>query len=144
MTLVLALVPLLSLLALVFAYFVFTSVRSSGIAELRRDYDQFIQSVVEQDDALQQSLLDGLLSGTAAAECLEEFMRGRAALVSSVCPEQSAGWSTEELQGYAQARLSLQVTTLNHRFATRMGIAIVSTIGFACYHRSSIQLPGWR
>lgn len=129
MILSIALVPVLSLLFLVATYITIASLRSSRIAVLRTEHDQFTQSVLHQDAALQASLLGELMEGKPLAECLDGFQRRRAALLPAVRLDDPAGWDTQDLERHARQRLAEGVSVVNRRLGAAAALAAVCVIG---------------
>ena len=65
------------------------------------------QNVVEQDAAIQNSLLGDLLEGRSPGECLAGFERQRAALLLGRTPGRGSRLDADELAEFARRRLGI-------------------------------------
>jgi hypothetical protein len=131
MSLLIALVPLLSLLALVLLYCVVAALRGSRIVELKGEHERFTHGILEQDAAAQETLLASLLDGQSPAESLASFEKKRAALLPGACLEEPASWDSEELTEYARRRFSERLSEVNRKLFTGVAIIAVAIIAGA-------------
>lgn len=131
MSVTIALVPVVTLLALVMLYLLFAGLRSSRIAELKSEHDHFTQNVIQQDASLQKSLLDELLGGRSPADSLSTFERRRAALLPGARLEDSAGWDADELTQFARRQFGERLAEVNRKLGVRALTAAVVIIA-AC------------
>ncbi|MGA2797918.1 MAG: hypothetical protein ABSE63_10085 [Thermoguttaceae bacterium] len=126
MSITIALVPIVSLCALVLLFLGFASLRSSRIAELKHEHNRFTQNVVEQDGVIQNVLLNSLLDGRSPSECLATFEQQRAALLPGARLEEPAGWETEELAEYARQQFKERLAEVNRKLGVAtLTIAVV-------------------
>ncbi len=137
MSVTIALVPVVSLCALILLYLVIAGLRSSRTAELRREHERFTQNVVEQDAAIQNSLLGDLLEGRSPSECLAGFERQRAALLPGARLDEAAAWDADELAEFARRRFGDRMAEVNRRLGIAALTATVVIVG-ACVVLSAV------
>jgi hypothetical protein len=128
MSLIVGLVPLLSLLALILLYFVLIGIRGARVGELKRDHEAFTRTVLEEDAALQSFVVLALMEGQSPPECLAGFEKKRAELLPGVRLEDPAGWDSDELAEYARSRFADRLGEVNRKLFTGGAIIAVAII----------------
>lgn len=131
MMILLALIPILALLALFLASLAFTTMRANRLAELQGEREQFVQHVVQRDAALQEGLVVALLEGKSFGDALDEFVRQRAALLPGARLDHPAAWDATALDQVARARFVQATTDVTRKLGTVTLVVCVLVVAIA-------------
>ena len=129
--LTIALVAVLTALALTAISFLFLNRRAAKVSAVRANIDEHVAAIQRKDAENDADMLANLMSGMPPDECLRRYQDSRQSLLPIANLQNPADWSADALESYRKRRSEEDVEKVNRAFFAPVVFTSLALVAFS-------------